>query len=81
MDQDVLGLDSVGRGPLEKRMDEFGELLGLCFGAWGKASEGVHQLVQALAESRLTYQGLQRGRPGSEEELGVCVGQVRRTRG
>ena len=63
---------------MERRLDEFGELLVLCFGAWGEGSEGVHQLVQTIAEARLKYQGLQLGRPGSEEELGVLVGQVRR---
>ena len=31
-----------------------------------------------LAESRLKYQGLQRGRPGSDQELGLLVGKVRR---
>ena len=35
-------------------------------------------MVQSLAESRLKYQGLQRGRPGSDQELGMLVGQVRR---
>ena len=78
VDQEVLGLPEGQKGPVERRLDEFGELLGLCFGAWGEASEGVHKLVQTLAESRLKYQGLQRGRPGSDQELGLLVGQVRR---
>ena len=78
VDVEVLGVEREQKGPVEKRLDEFGALLGLCFGAWGEASEGVHQLVQTLAESRLKFQGLQRGRPGSEQELGVIVGQVRR---
>ena len=63
---------------MERRLDEFGKVLGLCLGAWGEASKGVHHLVQTLAESRLKYQGLQRGRPGSDQELGLLVGQVRR---
>ena len=78
VDEEVLGVGMDEKGPVEKRLEEFGQLLGLCFGAWGEASEGVHQLVQTLAESRLNFQGLQRGRPGSEQELGVIVGQVRR---
>ena len=78
VDQEVLGQGGEVRGPVERRLDEFGDLLGLCFGAWGEASEGVHQLVQTLGESRLKYQGLQRGRPGSDQELGLLVGQVRR---
>ena len=78
VDQEILGQGGEVRGPVERRLDEFGELLGLCFGAWGEASEGVHQLVQTLAEARLKYQGLQMGRPGSDQELGLLVGQVRR---
>ena len=78
VDQEVLGVEEQQKGPVEKRLEEFGDLLGLCFGAWGEASEGVHHLVQTLAESRLKFQGLQRGRPGSDHELGVLVGQVRR---
>ena len=65
VDQEVLGVEEQQKGPVEKRLEEFGDLLGLCFGAWGEASEGVHQLVQTLAESRLKFQGLQRGRSGT----------------
>ena len=78
VDQEVLGLPVDQRGPVERRLDEFGTVLGLCFGAWGEASEEVHRLVQVLAESRLKFQGLQQGRPGSDQELAVLVGQVRR---
>ena len=63
VDQEVLGVDKEVRGPVERRLEEYGDLLGLCFGAWGEASEGVHQLVQNLAESRLTFLGLQRDCP------------------
>ena len=78
VDQEVLGVGGDQKGPLERRLEEYGELLGLCFGAWGEGSEQVHQLVQVLAESRLRFQGLQQGRPGSDQELGVLVGQIRR---
>ena len=78
VDQELLGVEREVRGPVERRLEEYGDLIGLCFGAWGEASEDVHKLVQSLAECRLTYLGLQRGRPGSEQELGMCVGQVRR---
>ena len=73
-----MGVEGEQKGPVERKLEQYGELLGLCFGAWGEGSEGVHHLVQALAEHRLKFQGLQRGRPGSEEELGVLVGQIRR---
>ena len=74
----MLGLAEGEKGPVERRLEEFGGLLGLCIGAWGEASEGVHQLVQVLAESHLKLQGLQRGRHGSDQELGILVGQVRK---
>ena len=71
-------MEGEQKGPVERKLEQYGELIGLCFGAWGEGSEGVHLLVQTLAEHRLKFQGLQRGRPGSEEELGVLVGQIRR---
>jgi hypothetical protein len=39
VDQEVLGQGGEARGPVKRRLDEFGELLGLCFGACGEASE------------------------------------------
>ena len=78
VDQEILGVDKAVRGPVERKLEEYGNLLCLVFGAWGEANEGVHQLVQSLAESRIASLGLQRGRPCSEEELGVCIGQIRR---
>ena len=38
----------------------------------------MHGLVQTLAESRIQKQGLARGIPGTEAELGIVVSQVRR---
>ena len=78
VDQDLLGVGEGEKGPVERRLDEFGNLIGLCFGAWGEASTDVHNLIQTLAESRLKFQGLQAGRPRSKQELGLIVGQVRR---
>ena len=63
---------------IETRLDEFGDILGLSFGAWGEASRDVHVLIQALADSRLAFTGMQRGRPGSKAELGMITGQIRR---
>ena len=66
------------KGPVEQRLMEFGDLIGLCFGAWGEASTDVHNLVQTLAESRLNFQGLKSGRQRRQQELGIIVGQIRR---
>ena len=51
---------------------------GLVVGAFGEGSDDLHSLVNTLAESRLRAQGLTRGREGSEKELGIIVGQIRR---
>ena len=45
--------DSKAIGPVERRLLGFGEVQGWCFGAFGEASEGVHQLVEWLAEAKL----------------------------
>ena len=42
-------------GPVERRLLEFGEVQGWCFGAFGEASDAVHHLVDRLAEARLEY--------------------------
>ena len=70
-------------GPVERRLLEFGEVQGWCFGAFGEASEGVHHLVERLAEARLEIaetQPHQRGllRSRAAEKAGL-VAYVRRT--
>ena len=47
-------------------------------GAFGEGSEDLHGLVQLLAESKVKAMGLFRGREGTEAELGLLVGQIRR---
>ena len=78
VDRDFVGTPEGTVGPVERRLEEYGELLGLVVGAWGEGSEDLHNLVQLLAESRVSSMGLARGRPASEAELGLVVGQVRR---
>ena len=67
---------AVGR--VQRKLEEFGEVRGLVFGAFWEASEGVHELVHVLANSRLKAVGLQQGRQTGSGELGVLVGQIRR---
>ena len=63
-----------------KLEDEFGDIMGLCFGAWEEASQDVHTLVDILARARLKFQVLSEGRPdgGSDQELAMVVAQIRR---
>lgn len=81
LDQAISGTTEGQRGPVERRLDEFGPLIGLCFGAWGEGSKDVHKMVDIFAKSRLKFQRLQEGRPtesGSQNELALIVGQIRR---
>ena len=80
LDKNIPGTSDQGRGPVERRLDEFGQIIGLCFGAWGEGSDDVHSLVETLAQCRLRFQMQQDGRPdqGSDNELALIVGQIRR---
>ena len=63
---------------MEQKLDSYGELLGVVFGAWGEGSEGAHTLIQTMALSRLHSQERGRGRPGDNQELGNITAQIRR---
>jgi len=78
VDRVYCGIPEGERGPVENHLQQFGDLRGLVFGAFGEASQDVHKLVQVMAESRLRSIGLQRGREGGEGELSVIVGQIRK---
>ena len=67
-----------GTGPVENKLMQYGDLQGLVVGAFGEGSEDLHGLVQLLAESKVKAMGLSRGREGTEAELGMLVGQIRR---
>ena len=56
------GADEGTVGRVERKLLDMGEVRGLVFGAFGEASEGVHDPVQHLANSRLKAVGLQQGR-------------------
>ena len=66
-------------GPVERKLLHYGELFGLVVGAFAEGSEDLHELVQKLAESRVGAMGLRRGREASEKELGMVIGQIRRS--
>ena len=62
---------TVGR--VQRKLMDFGQVRGLVFEAFGEASEGVHELVHHLANSRLKVEGLQQGRESVKGELVVLV--------
>ena len=66
-------------GPVERKLAQFGEIVGLVVGAFGEGSEDVHYLIQQLAETRASSMGIRRGREASDAEIGILVGQIRRS--
>ena len=65
-------------GPVERKLQQYGDIQGLVVGAFGEGSEDLHTLVQTMAESKVNAMGLARGREGTDAELGIVVGQIRR---
>ena len=65
-------------GRVQRKLEGYGDVRGLVFGAFGEASQGVHDLVDILALGRIKAVGLQGGRESVKGEMGVLVGQVRR---
>ena len=66
-------------GPLVQRLMSFGPLWGLVVGPWGEGSKDLHSLIKILGESRVAARGQARGWEGGDGELGLVLGQIRRT--
>ena len=65
-------------GPLVRRLESYGPLLGLVVGAFQEGSQGLHALLESFADSQLRARGLARGREGSEHERSVILLGFRR---
>ena len=78
VDREFVGTPEGEVGPVERRLNEYGDIIGLVVGSWGEGSEDLHNLVQMLAEARVTSQCLARGLPATQADLGSVIGQVRR---
>ena len=75
MDQ-LLGEEGGGR--IRRKLDQFGDLLGLVVGRFNEVSNDLHNLVESMAESRVKLLARREGRQLSDNEKGVVVGQLRR---
>ena len=78
-DRDFVGVPVGQQGPVEARLRGYGQVKGLVFGAFGEASEAVHEFVQVVAKGRAT--GVPGREGGSKGEVAKLVGQVRRQLG
>ena len=66
------------KGPVESKLEEFGDLLCLVVGAFGEVSEDMHYLINTLAETKVRKTELQRGQVTKEGELATLTGEYRR---
>ena len=75
MDQ-LLGEEGGGR--VRRKLDQFGDLLGLVVGRFNEVSNDLSNLLESMAESRVRMVARRDGRQLSDHEKGVVVGQLRR---
>ena len=82
IDREYVGVQPGVVGPVETKLLSFERVQGLVFGAWGEGSEPVHQLIDKLADSRVSVAGPQKSKKGLERspegERAVVVGMLRR---
>ena len=58
---------AVGQvGPLQRRLQEYGNLVCLVMGTFQEGSKDLHSLLETLADHKLRAKGLARGREGTE---------------
>ena len=65
-------------GPVERKLNEFGDLLCLVVGAFGEVSDDLHHLINSLAEAKVQKAELSRGQISREGELSIITGEYRR---
>ena len=71
-------LGEEGQGRVRRRLDQFGELVGLVVGQFNEASGDTHMLLEQIADSRVAGMARRDGRQLAEHERGVVIGQLRR---
>ena len=72
-------------GPVERRLNQLGEVRGIVAGNFGEVSEHTHSLLAALATYRVRVTGVSRGRKGhlrsEEAERAIAISSLRRRLG
>ena len=71
-------LGEEGQGRVRRRLDQFGDLIGLVIGQFNEGSDDVNKLIEEMAVSRVAKVSSMEGRQLSGNEKGVVVGQLRR---
>ena len=79
LDRDLNNIPSNVRGPVQRRLEEYGEVTGLVFGAFGEVSESVAVLVRSLARAAAARSHVV-VEPNQVQERGRCLEWVFRRR-
>ena len=79
LDRRYHGVQQGQTGPLVRRLDSYGPLIGLVVGAFQEGSKDLHALLNTLADSQLRARGLARGREGTDQERSIILAGMRRT--
>ena len=72
------GAQQGQEGPLVRRLNSYGPLIGLVVGAFQEGSNDLHALLGTLADSQLRAKGLARGREGTDQERSIILAGLRR---
>ena len=65
-------------GPLQQRLESFGQLICLVAGQYGEVSQDFHSLLKNLAASKAAHISHMEGRPVSDSERGLLLHQLHR---
>ena len=71
-------LGEGGQNRVRRRLDQFGQLVGLVVGQFNEVSDDTHKLLEHMADSRVNMVSRREGRQMSDQERGVVMGQLRR---
>ena len=77
IDQQFLGTDENQKGPLEQKLDTFGDLRCLVVGQLCEGLQDLHKLLQTFASEKAEKLGRASGRPLSVNERGLLLQQPR----
>ena len=78
IDRKYCGAARDQTGPLEQRLQDFGEISCLVAGQYGEVSQNFHELLKKLSVSKAAHISQIEGRGVSESEKGLILHQLRR---
>ena len=78
IDRKYCGYQAGQVGPLEQRLQGFGEIQCIVAGQYGEVSQHTHDLLRKLASCKATHISQLEGRAVSDQEKSIILQQLRR---